>query len=86
MPVVSGPHFPQPASIPIAGGPDQNYRCLPQARYHKCQTLGFKNGLRVERKPVQAIGGDRLIQDLLIAVPEGDKYRRDGTEGTGQLG
>ncbi len=86
MPVVAGPDFPQPETLPIAGGPDHNYRAIKQNRYHKVQSLGFKNGLRVERKPVQAVGGDRLIEDLLIHVPADDKYKRDGDEAVGRLG
>ncbi len=33
-----------------------------QQRFHRCQTLGFKNGLAIQRKPIIGIGGERLIQ------------------------
>ncbi len=33
-------------------------------RFHRSHTLGFKNGLPVQRKPLQGHGGERLVQDL----------------------
>ena len=47
------------------------YQCpllpyLQPTRFHRCQTLVYKNGLRVQKRPEVGIGGDRLVQDLLI--------------------
>ena len=39
---------------------------LQATRFHRCQTLGFKNGLPVRNRPETGIGGERLVQDLLI--------------------
>ena len=51
-------------------GPDYFFNeNKPVGRYHRCHTLGFKNGLRVQKTPSQAIGGTKTIQDLLIAQP-----------------
>lgn len=33
-----------------------------QHRYHKNQTLGFKNGIPVQIRPTSGIGGERLVQ------------------------
>ena len=51
-------------------GPDYFFNeNKPVGRFHRCHTLGFKNGLRVQKTPSQAIGGTKTIQDLLIAQP-----------------
>lgn len=39
---------------------------LQSSRFHRCQTLVYKNGLPVRKRPETGIGGDRLLQDLLI--------------------
>ena len=69
MPVRADLDFDQPP-LAIAQATDYHYNAnLPVDRYHKCHTLGFKNGLRVQRDPVQAIGGTKTIQNLQIAKP-----------------
>ena len=71
MPVRADLDFLQPKSIPIARGPDYHfYENLPIGRWHKCHTLGFKNGLRVQKNPSQAIGGTKTVQDLQYYKPE----------------
>ena len=47
-----------------------------QQRFHRCQTLGFKNGLAVQKRPDIGIGGERLIQDLLLSGQENDVRNR----------
>ena len=47
-----------------------------QQRFHRCQTLGFKNGLAIQRKPIMGIGGERLIQDLLLSGQEDEEKSR----------
>lgn len=39
-------------------------------RFHRCQTLDFRNGIPVQKKPMFGIGGQRLLQDLLIEGQE----------------
>ena len=47
-----------------------------QQRFHRCQTLGFKNGLSIQKKPFQGIGGERLIQDLILSGQENDQRNK----------
>lgn len=72
MPVRADLDFPQPSNVPIARGPDYNFnQNLPVGRFHKCHTLDYKNGLRVEKSPVlQAIGGTKTVQNLQYARRE----------------
>lgn len=66
MPVRADLEFEQP-DVLIACGPDYNFnKSLPVTRFHKTQTLGFKNGLAIQKKPTQAIGGVRIVQDLQV--------------------
>ena len=53
---------------------------LQPTRYHRCQTLVFKNGLRVQKRPEAGVGGERLLQDLLIAGHDLDKDREGETD------
>jgi hypothetical protein len=84
MPVRADLDFEQP-NVPIAGGPDYRYNeNLPVNRFHKTSTLGFKNGLAVQKHPLhQAIGGTKTIQDLVLSKPA--KNERE-SPWTGQLG
>ncbi|TRY71606.1 hypothetical protein TCAL_14884 [Tigriopus californicus] len=43
-----------------------DFKSFQPTRFHRCQTLGFRNGIPVQKKPVLGIGGERLLQDLLI--------------------
>ena len=46
-------------------------------RYHRCQTLGFKNGLPVQRRPLLGVGMERLATDLHIKGKDEAQRRRD---------
>ena len=85
MPVQADLDFEQP-NIPIQYGTDHHYNeNLPVGRYHKTQTLGFRNGLRVQKNPlIQAIGGTKTVQDLQLAQP--DAKNEDEFTWKGSLG
>lgn len=84
MPVRADLDFDQPA-IPIAKAADYNFnQNLPVGRFHKCQSLGFKNGLAVQKTPFQAIGGTKTFQNLQYAKPaptNEDEFNWSGTLG-----
>ena len=85
MPTREDLHFDHFKNVPIAQAVDYTYNAnLPVDRYHKCQTLGFKNGLKVQKNPFQAIGGTKTVQNLQLAQPPA----KDGEEFTwnGDLG
>ena len=52
---------------------------LQPSRFHRCQTLVYKSGLPVRKRPETGIGGERLVQDLLI---EGHTREREEEEDT----
>ena len=84
MPVRADLDFAQP-NVPIAKAADWHFNDnLPVNRHHKCQTLGFKNGLAVQKNPLQAIGGTKTIQNLQIAKPAAKD--EDEFTWTGRLG
>lgn len=67
MPVRADLDFDQP-SIPIAAAGDWHFNAnVAVDRHHKCQTLGFKNGLAVQKTPFQGIGGTKTVQNLQVA-------------------
>ena len=70
MPTRDDLHFDHFKDVPIAKAADYNFNAnLPVDRYHKCQTLKFKNGLAVQKHPFQAIGGTKTVQNLQYAKP-----------------
>ena len=84
MPVRADIDFEQP-DVPIAKAADYHFNAnLPVDRFHKCQTLGFKNGLAIQKTPFQAIGGTKTIQNLQLAQP--DAKNEDEFTWKGQLG
>ena len=78
MPVRADLDFDQPAHIPIAQATDHHYNAnLPVRRFHKCHTLDYKNGLAVQHRPFQGIGGTKTIQNLQLAQPDAKNEDRD---------
>lgn len=56
--------------IQTQSGPSHDFRSFQPTRFHRCQTLDFRNGIPVQKKPMFGIGGQRLLQDLLIIGQE----------------
>ena len=85
MPVRADLDFEQP-DLPIQKTADHHYNAnLAVGRYHKTQTLGFKNGNRIQKNPlIQAIGGTKTVQDLQLAAP--DAKNEDEFTWKGSLG